>query len=116
VLLSTEAGLGPEDRQEITDKMIEAQKVKAEGLKEVRALTKKMRALYGDDFNREFYRGLNFKREQSAQNLNSLSQAMNNIFVPYMPKRTRTQFVLDQYRPDEDLFRIYQEYSGATIE
>ncbi len=116
VLLSTEAGLGPEDRQEIIDKMVEAQRVKAEGLKEVRALTKKMRALYGDDFNREFYRGLNFKRDQSAQNLASLSQAMNNTFAPYMPKRTKSQFVLDQYRPDEDLFRIYQEYAGARLE
>jgi hypothetical protein len=33
-----------------------------------------------------------------------------------MPKRTKSQFVLDQYRPDEDLFRIYQEYAGARLE
>jgi hypothetical protein len=116
VLLSTEAGLGPEDRQEIIDKMIEAQRVKAEGLKEVRALTKKMRALYGDDFNREFSRGLNFKRVQSAQNLNSVSQAMNNVFVPFMPKPSRTQAVLNQYRPDDDFLKIYNEYAGARLE
>lgn len=116
VLLSTEAGLGPEDRQEVIDKMIEAQKVKAEGLKEVRALTKKMRALYGDDFNSEFYKGLNFKRVQSAQNLNSVSQAMNNVFVPFMPKPTRTQAILGQYRPDDDFLKIYNEYAGARLE
>lgn len=75
-----------------------------------------MRALYGDDFNSEFSRGLNFKRVQSAQNLNSVSQAMNNVFVPFMPKPTRTQAVLDQYRPDDDFLKIYNEYAGARLE
>jgi hypothetical protein len=75
-----------------------------------------MRALYGDDFNSEFSKGLNFKRVQSAQNLNSVSQAMNNVFVPFMPKPTRTQAILGQYRPDDDFLKIYNEYAGARLE
>ena len=106
--------------EQITDAYIKGQKNKGEGLEKLQSLIDDYESIFGSEYLSEIERGYTEDYTKgkgfNGKQLDYLSSAIQNVFIPNEPKITDFN-IYKNFAPQDldNLMNIYNQYMGTTL-